>query len=198
MMLNTSDIASGKLLCAKWSPSDQLYIGGLFENLTIIDSKGKIVHSVRPFLRTRDLVFLGDGELVAISATQPIVSKLRVEEEEVISRFESKHCFMSIARDEKGEKLAVANRESVFLLDADTLTLLASFKSPDNPKMWKIEVFLLRDWLIIFNQQLTATTVAQNQVVRHHTWVDCQAMHLQGQRMVTVGTKVVLWQTAQH
>jgi len=60
--------------------------------------------------------------------------------------------------------------------------------------MWKIEVFMYKEWLIIFNQQLTATTVNQNQVVRHHTWSDCQAMHLLDQKMVTVGSKIVVWQ----
>lgn len=101
---------------------------------------------------------------------------------------------MSIARDEKGGRVVVVNKESVLVLDVETMSVLASFNSPDNPKLWKIEVFLHRDWLIVFNQQLTATTINQKTVVRHHTWSDSQAVHLLGQKMITVGSKLVLWQ----
>lgn len=45
---------------------------------------------------------------------------------------------MSINMDEKGTRIAVANKESIYLLDSCNLSVIASFNSPDNPQMWKI------------------------------------------------------------
>lgn len=73
-IINSNNIATGKLLFAKWSLGNELYIGGLFEGLTVVDKKGNILHTVRPFGRTRDLVFVGN-QLISISATQPLVMK---------------------------------------------------------------------------------------------------------------------------
>ena len=59
--------------------------------------------------------------------------------------------------------------------------------------MWKIEVFIYNEWLIIFNQQLTACTTNKTQLVCHHTWSDCEAVHLAARKMITVGSKIMLW-----
>jgi hypothetical protein len=47
-----------------------------------------------------------------------------------VNRFEAKYSFMSINMDEKGARVAVANKESIYLLETISLSLIARFNSP--------------------------------------------------------------------
>ena len=61
---------TGKLLCCKWHPEGTLFLGGLFDYIFGVDMAGRVVRTIRPFLRTRDLLFLSSEELIALSATR--------------------------------------------------------------------------------------------------------------------------------
>lgn len=59
--------------------------------------------------------------------------------------------------------------------------------------MVKIEGFFIKNWLIVFNEKLTA--ILQNiDITRHHLWPDCDAMDVQAGRMITVKHNIVLWE----
>lgn len=100
---------------------------------------------------------------------------------------------MSLYLNEKARTVVVTNKDKIYLLDSDTLQLRNSLISPNNEKMYKIEAFLVSDWLVIFNEKLTA--VLQNHLVtRHHLWPDCDAVDVRGDKMVTAKSSLIVWQ----
>lgn len=71
---------------------------------------------------------------------------------------------------------------------------MTSLISPNNEKMFKIEAFFINNWLVIFNEKLTA--VLQNHLVtRHHLWPDCDAVDVRGNLMVTAKSSLMVWQS---
>ena len=66
-------VNEGKLLCCRWSPDDILFFGGLFEYIFGVTLNGFIVRTIRPFMRTRDIIFRSKDEIFALGATKPIL-----------------------------------------------------------------------------------------------------------------------------
>ena len=90
--------------------------------------------------------------------------------------------------------LVVTNRAYIYLLNSLSLQLIRTLVSPTNDKMFKIEVFLANNWLILFNQKLTAL-LQNTDLTNHHVWPDCDALDVRAGRMITVKSNITLWQT---
>lgn len=60
--------------------------------------------------------------------------------------------------------------------------------------MYKIEAFFVKDWLIIYNEKLTG--ILQNKsVTKHHQWADCDAVDIKANKMITVKSTIMVWQS---
>ena len=71
----------GKLLCCKWQSDEVLFFGGLFDCIFGVTQNGEIARTVRPFMRTRDMVFASKSEIYAISATRGYLTRYDLKEE---------------------------------------------------------------------------------------------------------------------
>jgi hypothetical protein len=152
------------------------------------------VRTIRPFVKVREIVFNSLDELYSICATRGLVSRYNVKEEKVISTFESEHLFMDLYLNEIAHTVVVTNKEHIYLLNSITLEPITTLISPNNEKMFKIEAFFVNDWLIVFNEKLTAI-LQNNLVTRHHLWPDCDAVDIRGNQMVTVKSTIMVWQS---
>lgn len=107
--------------------------------------------------------------------------------------FTAKAPFMDMYYDKVSSTVVVTNREYIYFLNANTLESVRSLVAPTNEKMYKIEAFFIKNWLIVFNEKLTG--LLQNfDVTRHHMWPDCDAVDVKAGRMVTVKSTIVLWE----
>lgn len=79
IILDSKTIFESKLLCCRWNSKEYVYVGGLANALTVLDQHGTVARTIRPFMKTREMVFSSNDELYCISATQGTVIRYNVK-----------------------------------------------------------------------------------------------------------------------